>query len=90
MRSSQKSCALLDKTPDDRLQQFEKLGTDLIKDDIWPLELGSTILFFYAQNSNWEDAFASACQFKNAAAANGASQNALALARRVATHSEQQ
>ena len=58
--------ALLDKTPDDRLQQFEKLGTDLIKDDIWPLELGSTILFFYAQNSNWEDAFASACQFKNA------------------------
>jgi uncharacterized protein YwgA len=74
---------LLEQTPDPRLQPFQPLGTELINESLWGLELGSTILFFYGQISDWNTAFAKACQFKKVDTTNESSQHALELAKRV-------
>ena len=81
---------LLDRSPDPQLQPFQALGTELINENIWSLELGSTILFFYGQISDWNDAFAKACQFKKADTTNALSRNALSLAKRVAEQAVRQ
>lgn len=48
---------LLTRTPN--AQSFESLGRSLINEAIWPLELGSTILYFYGQsrdgNRRWTE-----------------------------------
>ncbi|MBI1311119.1 hypothetical protein GC176_07405 [bacterium] len=75
--------AVLADTPNAEMQPFERLGRDLISESIWSLELGSTILFFYRQTSDWNQALAKACEFKKVPADTEASQVALGLAQRV-------
>jgi uncharacterized protein YwgA len=74
---------LLEQTPDSQMELFEGLGRQLISTEIWPLELGSTILFFYGQTGDWDEALAHACKFKKVPAEITASQNALALVKQV-------
>jgi hypothetical protein len=64
------------------MQPFQERGTALINENLWTLELGSTILFFYRQSGNWEQALNGACEFKKVPPNVQASQAALALARR--------
>lgn len=74
---------VLEQSPDPQLQPFETLGKELLNESLWSLELGSTILFFHGQISDWSEAFAKACQFKKVDTTNESSQYALALAQRV-------
>ena len=82
--------ALLDQTHDAQLQRFQSLGTELINENIWSLELGSTVLFFYGQSRDWNAALDNACQFKKVDTALPSSRNALALAQRVVEPAGQQ
>lgn len=74
---------LLQQTPHDQMQPFETLGKELIGQDLWQLELGSTVLFFYKQKPDWNEALTKACDFKKVPVTAGASQAALQLARRI-------
>lgn len=76
--------SLLNQTPDTQLQPFQALGTELIDEHLWSLELGSTIMFFHAQDGDWDDALTEASKFKKADPAAESSLNALQLAQRVA------
>ncbi len=73
---------LLQQLPDTQMARFQQSGTDLISENIWSLELGSTILFFYRQSRDWNQALAGACEFKKVLPNAEASQAALALAQR--------
>ncbi|WP_397569160.1 hypothetical protein [Schlesneria sp. T3-172] len=74
----------LEQTIDEGMQRFEQLGKELIGSDLWQLELGSTILFYFSQSTDqdWDQALQLACQFKGVAPEFPASQNALKLAKR--------
>jgi len=74
---------LLESNPDEQMQQYRKLGQSLVNEDIWPLELGSTILLFYRQSQDWQVALERACEFKQVETDAVGSQNALDLAKRV-------
>ena len=77
---------MISREADASLRSFETLGRELIdpgKTNIWWLELGSTVLFFYHASKNWSDAFAKACEFKKVKVEDRASQRALELARRI-------
>lgn len=65
------------------LQRFQPLGVELLKSDLWSLELGSTILFFYEQSKDWTHALTRACEFKKVRPNMEASQTAMELAKRV-------
>jgi len=75
----------LERTVDVEMQRFQERGARLVKENIWPLELGSTILFFYRQYEDWERALAGACEFKKVASTAERSQAALALAKQFET-----
>jgi uncharacterized protein YwgA len=75
---------LVQKTPDPSMQRFEELGKSLMGENLWSLELGSTILFFYRQTKDWDDALIRACNFKTVSSSTEGSQAALALAKRIA------
>lgn len=78
------TCELLKRLPKDPVvAPFQGLGATLIKEDLWTLELGSTILLFFRQSDNWDDALAKACAFKRVRAEETSSKAALALAQRV-------
>lgn len=47
------------------LDEMEVLGKQLINEEIWALELGSTILFFQNQGYGDHAAKAAACEYKN-------------------------
>ena len=70
------------------LPRFQSLATKLLHQSIWPLELGSTILFFYRQTHDWNDALTKACQFKKVSPNDESSASALALAQYVSEQSE--
>jgi nucleotidyltransferase/DNA polymerase involved in DNA repair len=55
----------------------------LIQQDLWQLELGSTILFFHRQTHDWTDALQKGCDYKKVRADYPKSQAALELAQRV-------
>lgn len=74
---------LAKQTPEPQLQRFYNLGKDLIGADLWHLELGSTILFFYRQKPDWNQALEEACKFKKAVANADTSQKALTLAQQL-------
>jgi uncharacterized protein YwgA len=74
---------LLPATPDPQLEEFRKLGTELVKENLWTLELGSTILYYKAQVGEWNQALAQACEFKKVPTDHPASKNALAFAQRI-------
>ncbi len=67
---------------------FRDRAIELLREDLWRLELGSTILYFYRSPrkcANWESALAEACKYKRADASRPDSQAALALAKRFAS-----
>lgn len=72
--------SLVQATPEPGVQKFADQGRQLIRTDIWQLELGSTILFFYRQNPDWEKALEKSCEFKNVPKNVEASRNALCFA----------
>lgn len=69
--------------PDSKMELFRELAVSLIHEDIWPLELGSTILYFYMHSHDWDMSLAQACKYKKVDAASRVSQAALVLAKRV-------
>jgi uncharacterized protein YwgA len=71
----------LEQSPDEVMRKFEAVGTSLINESTWALELGSTILFFYRQTPNWDQALQGACEFKKVSASVEAGGRALALAK---------
>lgn len=73
----------LEQGPDAAMQPFRTLGCELIRADLWQLELGSTILFFHGRNGDWEQALTEACQFKRVDRNLEASRNAMTFAQRV-------
>jgi uncharacterized protein len=50
------------------MEPFHDLGMRLLGDDLWRLELGSTILYFYRQSRDWAHAMNRACEFKKVSA----------------------
>jgi uncharacterized protein YwgA len=48
----------------DAIARFRELGVRLLGEDLWRLELSSTILCFYQQSRNWDDALRRASEFK--------------------------
>ncbi|MBK8268751.1 MAG: hypothetical protein IPK83_10785 [Planctomycetes bacterium] len=73
---------LLQQARDAHMQQFQPLGAELINQDLWQLELSSTILFFFRQTRNWDEALKGACAFKKYPAEQVVSLAALDFARR--------
>jgi uncharacterized protein len=67
---------------DAAMSRFQEVGEQLIQENIWRLELGSTILFYYSRSGNWKDAMLQACQFKKVDAANPKNLEALELAQK--------
>ncbi len=67
--------------PDDKLRKYQARATELIRENLWTLELGSTILYIYRQTGDWDHAFKRACEFKKVPFDASASQAALALAK---------
>ena len=72
---------LLEKTPETSMRSFRELGERLIGENLWPLELGSTILFFFQQSNDWSCAMRKACEFKNVSVDDSQSIAALTLAK---------
>ena len=70
-------------SPDLEMLPYQGLGKNLIGENLWQLELGSTILFYYGRRGNWDNALTEACDFKKADAGNKESRKALELAKRV-------
>lgn len=58
--------ALLQNTRENPIESFKDLGKRLIEEDLWHLELGSTILFYFQREPDWESAMRKACDFKHA------------------------
>jgi uncharacterized protein YwgA len=80
---------LLDAGVDPVVQGFENLGRELIAEDLWQLELGSTIQYFYGQEEVWNQALKRACEFKRVDPNDESSQRALTLAQRVHANGRQ-
>lgn len=60
-----KTKELLNGSPADQdLVKFKCQWTKLLSENLWTLELGSTILFFYSQDKVWESSIRKACDFK--------------------------
>jgi uncharacterized protein len=76
--------AALAQAPNSEMPEFGQLATSLINENLWTLELGSTILFFYRQLGDWNQALTEACKFKRVPDNVEASRTALTLAQRVA------
>lgn len=77
------TCAHLANAPHAAMQKFQSLGKSLISEKIWPLELGSTILYFYDQTRDWDEAHTKACSYKRVSPDDLSSSAGLALAKRV-------
>jgi hypothetical protein len=65
------------------MNPYRDLGAKLLGEDLWRLELGSTILFFYPQSRDWNLALQRACEFKKVPQGTPATAGALELAREV-------
>jgi uncharacterized protein len=74
----------LNQALDTDMQLFQEKAQALINEQLWTLELGSTILFFYRQFNDWGVALSKACEFKNVASELEQSRQALALAKQFA------
>ncbi len=74
---------LLEKADDQSMQAYVELGTTLINEEIWTLELGSTIQFYFGKIQDWDEALQNACKFKDVPPSAPGSEKALALAQKV-------
>lgn len=62
---------------------FESLAKELIAEDLWKLELGSTILFCWYKVGDWDQAVRQACDFKKVLPEATGKPPAIELAKRV-------
>lgn len=69
--------------PSAALEPYKSLADKLIAEDVWQLELGATIAFFFEREKLWDAALQKACEFKSVPTDTPASQDALKLAKRV-------
>jgi uncharacterized protein len=70
----------------ERVAAFEKyreMALELLREDLWQLELGSTVLYFFQAEQNWEVALTKACDFKKVDSTSPQSVSALKLAQRI-------
>lgn len=74
---------LLKKSCDGKMSPFQPLALRLIREDIWLLELGSTILYFYQHTNDWEIALSKACEYKQVPVDNPRSRDAHTLAQEI-------
>ncbi|MGP1345956.1 MAG: hypothetical protein ACTS3F_04710 [Phycisphaerales bacterium] len=68
-------------------EKFKQMAVELLQEDLWTLELGSTILYFFRtqrDSPNWERALVDACRYKGVAPMLQSSQDARVLAERLA------
>ena len=65
------------------MTRFEAEAKALIAEDIWSLELGSTILLYQEEGSDWDTCLRKACEFKKVDPDSASSQQALCLAKRI-------
>lgn len=69
-KMAERGQAALDQTerrpenPAQSMAPFRALGEELLRTDLWELELGSTILYFRDKSMDWNDAARRACEFK--------------------------
>jgi len=66
-----------------RWNGFEQLAVDLARQPAWPLEVASTIAYFYSQQGEWESAKSKAFSFKAVDPHNAVAEQAESLARSV-------
>jgi len=86
---SPKTSKLLAKTDSGgKLKPFEAKAKVLLKENLWTLELGSTILYYYGQNRDWDNAMTRACDFKKKSKDTKSSQRALTFARELIAPSD--
>ena len=78
--------ALLDQADDQSMESFREQVAELISEDLWLLELGSTIQFYFGQTENWDHALEKACTLKKVHPNDEYCKKAMQLARRVRTH----
>lgn len=80
------TAALLERTPDNRMERFEQIGKRLIGEKNRSLELGSTILFYYRQDpsGDWNEALRKACDFKSVSFESADGLESLELAKKLA------
>lgn len=67
-----------------KFEAFKEQAVRLLRADIWHLELGSTILYFYRSSratADWETAMQEACMYKKTDPKRRNSQDALVLAK---------
>lgn len=83
---SSKTKALMTQSSDSEISAFEDLGKKLIGESMWPLELGSTILYFLGQGDNWDSALEMGCKYKNVNPNDSSSKAALKLAKDALQH----
>lgn len=76
---------LLEQTSNPEMARHQELGTRLINEDLWSLELGSTILYFYQQCPDWNVAMRKACEYKQVPIDASRSTKALGLAKEIST-----
>jgi uncharacterized protein YwgA len=78
--------AFLDQADDQSMESFREQGAELIAEDLWLLELGSTIRFYFGRTENWDCALEKACVLKKVRPDDENSKKALELAMRVRAH----
>ncbi|MEM1166691.1 MAG: hypothetical protein AAGI30_10425 [Planctomycetota bacterium] len=68
----------------EEFEAFRDKAVELLEEDLWLLELGSTILYFRSRGKqpNWSAALQKACEYKRSNPENPASRDALTLAQR--------
>ena len=68
-------------------EAFHRQAVELLKEDLWTLELGSTILYFVRtqkDSEDWEAALQGACRYKQVPTDHADSQKAMRLAQQIA------
>ena len=69
--------------PNNKLEPFKKNAENLLSENLWTLELGSTILYFYRQSKDWDDSMTKACEYKKTDKERTKSQNAFEFAQKL-------
>ena len=70
---------LLKTASEEQLPPFKELGESLIQENLWTLELGSTILYYFRDTADWDSAMTNACRFKKVTPGDNKSVKALAF-----------
>ena len=64
----------------EEFMSFAEVVKSLVtQDDLWTLELGSTIAYFHQRGKSWDEAVEEACKFKNVSHSDGRTEKAFAF-----------